>query len=90
MTAPATEYPGSGQDDIFQMVKGHYTAKALLALWRLGLLNQVGANHDDDLGARALLLGIDLDQIRPLFDYLIADRGRRSVLRLLLDDARCV
>jgi len=71
MTAPAAEYPVSGQDDIFQMVKGHYTAKALLALWRLGLLSQVGADHDDDLGARALRLGIDLDQIRPLFDYLI-------------------
>lgn len=61
----------SGQDDIFRLAKGYYTTKALLALWRLGLLNPAVAGEDVDLVAAASAQGIEPDQIKPLFDYLI-------------------
>src|SRR5215472_10464929 len=91
MTAPEAQVPVSGQDDIFLMVKGHYTAKALLAMWRLGLLAEAAAGEDADISAAAVRLGIDLDQIRPLFDYLIV-RGylRRDEAGIYRPTARTV
>lgn len=91
MTEPEAQAPVSGQDDIFLMVKGHYTAKALLALWRLGLLAEAAAGEDADISAAAVRLGIDLDQIRPLFDYLIV-RGylRRDEAGICRPTARTV
>jgi len=71
MTDPQAQSPTSGQDDIFRLAKGYYTTKALLALWRLGILDQASAGQDLVLTEVAARLGSDADLLRPLLDYLI-------------------
>jgi 2-ketoarginine methyltransferase len=71
MTNPTPQPPVFGQDDIFGLAKGYYTTKALLALWRLGVLEEGAAGQDIVLTDTAARLGTDADQLRPLFDYLI-------------------
>lgn len=71
MTSPQGASQVSGQDDIFLLAKGYYSAKALLALWRLGLLDGAAGGEAVDLVAAAARQGIDTAQIKPLFDYLI-------------------
>ncbi len=71
MTDPNTQPTSSGQDEIFRLAKGYYTTRALLALWRLGVLEQGSAGQALALTEIAARLRSDADQLRPLFDYLI-------------------
>ncbi|HEY1619036.1 MAG TPA: class I SAM-dependent methyltransferase [Streptosporangiaceae bacterium] len=71
MTATEETLQLSGQDDIFQLTKGYYTIRALLALWRLGLLERATRGEALELNAVAAELGTDADQLKPLLDYLI-------------------
>lgn len=71
MTATEETLQLSGQDDIFQLTKGYYTIRALLALWRLGLLDRAIRGEGLELSAVAAELGTDTGQVRPLLDYLI-------------------
>jgi SAM-dependent methyltransferase len=75
-----------GQDDVFRLAKGYYTTKALLALWRLGVLERAAKGEDVVLADVAERLGTDADQLRPVFDYLIVrgflDKTSPDVYRL--------
>jgi ubiquinone/menaquinone biosynthesis C-methylase UbiE len=71
MTVTTAEPTKTGQDDLFRLAKGYYTTKALLALWRLGLLERAAAGDELDVGAIAAERGSDPDLLRPLLDYLV-------------------
>jgi ubiquinone/menaquinone biosynthesis C-methylase UbiE len=71
MTVTAAEPTTTGQDDLFRLAKGYYTTKALLALWRLGLLERAAAGEDLDVGAVSGERGSDPELLRPLLDYLV-------------------
>jgi 2-ketoarginine methyltransferase len=76
----------SGQDEIFRLAKGYYTTKAMLALWRLGVLERAASGAEIVLDEVAQRLGTEADQLRPIFDYLIVrgflDRISAGVYRL--------
>ncbi|MEW9548344.1 class I SAM-dependent methyltransferase [Nonomuraea sp. NPDC050783] len=79
--------PIDGQDEIFKLAKGYYTTKALLALWRLGVLERGAAGEDLELAAIADRLGVgEPAELRPIFDYLIVrgylDKTGQDVYRL--------
>ncbi len=61
----------AGQEDIFRLARGYYTAKALLALWRMGLLEQAANGKELDVKAIAAEHGVEPERVRPLLDYLI-------------------
>jgi SAM-dependent methyltransferase len=71
MTTNQTVLPTTGQDDVFRLAKGYYTTRALLALWRLGLLERAAAGEILDAAAVAAGSGVDTGQVRPLLDYLV-------------------
>jgi 2-ketoarginine methyltransferase len=62
---------GTGQDDVFRLAKGYYTTKAMLAMWRLGLLDRAERDGELDAGAVAAEWGVPEELISPLFNYLI-------------------
>lgn len=86
MTATADRPDAAGQDNIFRLAEGYYVTKALLALWRLGLLDGAAAGENPDLGAAAAGLGIGAEQITPLLNYLIVrgyvERDEAGAFRL--------
>lgn len=86
MTIGESELTTRGQDDLFRLAKGYYVTKALLALWRMGLLGRAAAGQDLDAEAIAAEKGFDASLLRPLLDYLIVrgyfERVDRSVYRL--------
>ena len=63
----------AAQDDLFTLAKGYYVTKALLSLWRLGLLQRAidGKVLDAELLSAE---GYDRELLQALFDYL-AVRG---------------
>jgi SAM-dependent methyltransferase len=93
MAVADVELTAAGQDQIFELAKGYYVTKALLALWRLGLLERAAAEEGLEAGAVAAVGGFDPSLLRPLLDYLIVrgylerehdvyrltERGRASV-----------
>lgn len=85
MTTQATQVI-NGQDEIFRLAKGYYTTKALLALWRLGLLGEAAKGAELDLAEVGPRLGVGEDHLRPIFDYLIVrgylERVSAGVYRL--------
>src|SRR4051794_6147652 len=71
MTVHTAELKTTGQDDLFRLAKGYYTTKALLAAWRMGILERAAAGEDLDVEALAAEWHSDASMLRPLFDYLI-------------------
>jgi 2-ketoarginine methyltransferase len=71
MTVGEIELTTSGQDDLFELAKGYYTTKALVAVWRLGLLERAAAGQELDAEAIAAEHGVEVGLVRPLLDYLI-------------------
>jgi SAM-dependent methyltransferase len=71
MAVADVELTAAGQDQIFELAKGYYVAKALLALWRLGLLERAGSGDGVDVEAVAAEGGFEAWQLEPLLDYLI-------------------
>jgi 2-ketoarginine methyltransferase len=71
MTVQTAELKTTGQDAIFQLAKGYYTTKALLATWRMGLLERAAAGQDLDLETLAAERNCDASLLKPLFDYLV-------------------
>jgi ubiquinone/menaquinone biosynthesis C-methylase UbiE len=71
MSVPDVERSKSGQDGVFRLAKGYYTARALLAMWRLGLLERAAAGEELRAAAVAAEHGVAEELIRPLFDYLV-------------------
>jgi len=61
----------SGEDDVFGLAKGFYTAKALLAMWRLGLFDRAVRDGELDTAAIAAEWNVDDELVRPLFNYLV-------------------
>jgi SAM-dependent methyltransferase len=61
----------AGQDDVFRLARGYYTAKALLALWRMGHLELAANGKELHVEAIAAEHGVDPELVRPLLDYLI-------------------
>lgn len=93
MAVAEAELTTTGQDDLFQLAKGYYTTKALLALWRMGLLEQAAA-HDlrvEDIVAEQ---GGDPGLLRPLLDYLVVrgylERTSPGVYRLTARGTRAL
>jgi 2-ketoarginine methyltransferase len=86
MTVTSVPSSASGQDEMFRLAKGYYTARAMLALWRLGVLERGAKGELLDLTATAEGLGTEPDDLRPIFDYLIVrgylDRVEPGVYRL--------
>jgi 2-ketoarginine methyltransferase len=71
MTVQTAALKTTGQDDLFRLAKGYYTTKALLATWRMGLLERAAAGQDLDLETLAAERNCDASLLRPLFDYLV-------------------
>jgi 2-ketoarginine methyltransferase len=71
MTVGEIELTTSGQDDLFSLAKGYYTTRALLAIWRLGLLERAAAGEELDAAAIAAEHGVEVGLIQPILDYLI-------------------
>jgi len=61
----------SADRDLFEHAKGYYVAKALLALWRTGLLARAAAAETLDVAALSRD-GYDPDLLGALLDYLTA------------------
>jgi SAM-dependent methyltransferase len=61
----------TGQDDLFSLARGYYTTRALLALWRLGLLERAAAGEVLEAGAIAAAHDVDTGLVSPLLDYLV-------------------
>ncbi|HZB48385.1 MAG TPA: methyltransferase domain-containing protein [Mycobacteriales bacterium] len=61
----------AGQDDIFGLAKGYYSTRAMLAAWRLGLLERAAAGETLDGTALGAQWGVPAGQVRPLLDYLV-------------------
>jgi 2-ketoarginine methyltransferase len=61
----------TGQEDIFRLVKGYYTTKVLLAVWRLGLLDRAERDGELDVAKIAAEWGVHEELVTPLFNYLI-------------------
>ncbi|QFZ20171.1 SAM-dependent methyltransferase [Saccharothrix syringae] len=61
----------TGEDDVFTLAKGYYTARALVALWRLGLFDR--AHRDGELVPDAIAAEWEVDEeaVRPLLNYLV-------------------
>jgi histidinol-phosphate aminotransferase len=94
VTVTENTLPVPGQDDLFRLAKGYYTTKALLALWRLGMLERAVAGESLHPATEAARLGADPDLIKPLFDYLIvrgfleaADGGSYRLTARAMGDA---
>lgn len=60
-----------GENDIFAQAKGFFTAKALVALWRLGLFDRAKDEGELDPAAIAAEWGVDEEVVRPLLSYLV-------------------
>lgn len=71
MTIMQVELSTAGQDDLFRLARGYYTIRALLAAWRLGLLDRAAAGEELDAQAIADAEEVDVGLVRPLFDYLV-------------------
>jgi 2-ketoarginine methyltransferase len=61
----------AGDDDIFTLVKGYYTTKAMVALWRLGLFDRAERDGELDSAAIAAEWGVADETVRPLLNYLV-------------------
>lgn len=61
----------TGEDDIFALAKGYYTARALLAMWRLGLFDRARDAGELDPKAIAAEWGVTEELVRPLLNYLV-------------------
>ena len=70
---------GGGQEELYRLVQGHYTTKALLSLWRTGLLERASAGEELDVAAMAAA-GFELDLLRSVLDYLVV-RGHFETVR---------
>lgn len=84
-TDPARQPPEAmgqldGQDQLFKLAEGYYVTKALLAVWRLGLLDEAVAGADVDVGSVARERALDGDMLSPLLDYLVV-RGYLELVR---------
>jgi 2-ketoarginine methyltransferase len=60
-----------GDDDIFTLVKGYYTTRAMVALWRLGLFDRAERDGELDSVAIAAEWGVADETVRPLLNYLV-------------------
>lgn len=61
----------TGEDDIFSLAKGYYTARALVAVWRLGLFDRAREQGELDAKAIAAEWGVVEETVRPLLNYLV-------------------
>lgn len=61
----------TGEDDIFLLAKGYYTARALVAVWRLGLFDRAHEQGELDAGAIAAEWNVAEETVRPLLNYLV-------------------
>lgn len=86
MTIADIELKTTGQDDLFRLAKGYYTTKALLSLWRTGLLERAAAGEELDVETIARDESFDLELLKPVLDYLIVrgyfERTAPGVYRL--------
>jgi len=93
MAVTDVELTATGQDQIFELAKGYYVTKALLALWRLGLLERA-AEDELDVEEVAAERGFDPSLLRPLLDYLIVrgylERSSPGSYRLTERGRACV
>ncbi|TMD13530.1 MAG: methyltransferase domain-containing protein [Chloroflexi bacterium] len=93
MAVAEAELVKTGQDDLFQLAKGFYTTKALLALWRMGLIERA-AKGDLEVDEIAAEQSSDPNLLRPIFDYLVVrgflERPEPGVYRLTERGANAV
>jgi 2-ketoarginine methyltransferase len=61
----------AGDDDIFTLVKGYYTTRVLVALWRLGLFDRAEHGGELDSATIAAEWGVADETVRPLLNYLV-------------------
>lgn len=61
----------SAQDELFSSTEGYFVTKALLASWRLGVLDHAAAAGQIDVGDYAAEVGYDPALLRALLGYLV-------------------